>query len=186
MVITMALKEISLTGLVDMLDEMESEYADFFRPMLGYEAILTLYDGIADDVESQLVEIEDETGYEFPPDLVAFYMCSNGGVFGDLKLFPLTNDKSVENTIHKHNVIDLSLKESIGLDKKDLLIGHYPDVDNYVFCSLKDDGDYTYKLWDSNKKKVIMEFEYLIQIVALEVSYVADYDGFTDFINSKE
>ena len=182
----MALKEISLTSLVDMLDESESEYADFFRPMLGYEAILKLYDGIEDEIEPQLVEIEDETGYEFPPDLISFYMCSNGGVFGDLELFPLTNDKSVENTIHKLNVIDTSLKESLDLNRKTLLVGKYLDGDTYVICVLKDDGVYSYQLWDAEKKKVTMEFEYLVQIVALEVSYVADYDGLVDFSNSTE
>ena len=186
MVITMALKEISLSSLVDMLDATESEYADFFRPMLGYEAVLKLYDGIEDDVEPQLVEIEDETGYEFPPDLISFYMCSNGGVFGDLQLYPLTNDKSVENTILKVNVLDTSLKDSINLGRKTLLVGKYLDGETYLTCILKDDGVYSYQLWDAQKGKVTMEFEYLVQIVALEVSYVADYDGLIDFTKSEE
>lgn len=182
----MALKEISLSSLVDVLDQAESDYADFFRPMLGYEAVLKLYDGIDDNVESQLLEVEDETGFEFPPDLIAFYMCSNGGEYGDLELFPITNDKSVENNIHKLNVIDTSIKESIGLDKKTLLVGKYLEGSNYVTCVLKDDGVYSYQLYDSSKQKVIMEFEYLVQLIALEVSYVTDYDGLVEFANSGE
>jgi len=31
-----------------------------------------------------------------------------------------------------------------------------------------------------------MEFEYIVQLVALEISYVADYDGLMDFANSKD
>lgn len=182
----MALKEISLSSLVDVLDQAESEYADFFRPMLGYEAVLTLYDGIDDNVEPQIKEIEDETGFEFPPDLISFYMCSNGGEFGDLELFPLTTDKTIENNFHKLNVIDKSLKESIGLDKKTLLVGKYLEGDNYVTCVLKDDGIYSYQLYDSKKQKVIMEFEYLVQLIALEISYVTDYDGLIEFANSSE
>ena len=92
----MALKEIELEDLVDALDEIESEYADFFRPMLGYEAIIKLYDGIDDDIEPMINEIEDEVGFEFPPDLLSLYVCTNGGEFGDLTLYPLTNDKTVE------------------------------------------------------------------------------------------
>lgn len=182
----MALKEISLSSLVDMLDETQSEYADFFRPMLGYEAVLKLYDGIGDDVEPLLVEIEDETGFEFPSDLVAFYMCSNGGMFGDMELFPITNDKSVENNLHTLNVLNKSLKEEIGLDNKTILIGKYLFGDNYVTCTLKDDGEYSYQLWDSAKKAIAMEFEFLAQLVALEVSYVTDYDGLMEFANSSE
>jgi hypothetical protein len=172
----MALKEIYLTSLVDALDELKSEYADFFRPMLGYEAVLKLYEGIEDNVEPLLVEIEDETGYEFPPDLISFYMCSNGGEFGDLELFPITSDKDVENDIHRLNVTNKSLKEDLGLDTKTLLIGKYMDSDIYVTCVLKDDGVYSYQLYDAKKKKVTMEFEYLVQLVALEVSYVTDYE----------
>ena len=176
----MALKEISLSSLVDVLDEVESDYADFFRPMLGYESILNLYDGIDDNVEPQLIEIEDETGYEIPSDLLSFYMCTNGGKFGELELFPITNDSSVENNLLKLNVIDQSLKESIGLTKKDLLVGKYLVGNNYVVCVLKDDGVYSYEIWDPKKKKIVMEFEYLIQLVALEVSYVTDNDDFSE------
>lgn len=182
----MALREINLSSLVDLLDEEKSEYADFFRPMLGYEAVLTLYDGIEDNVESLIVEIEDETGYEFPSDLVSFYMCTNGGKFGDLTLFPITNDKNIKEDIHKLNVLDKSLKEQMGLDNKTLLIGKYENSSNYVTCSLNDDDVYTYQLWNSAKKSVAMEFELLIQLIALEVSYVTDYEGLMDFVNSDE
>ena len=182
----MALKKISLSGLVDVLDETQSEFADFFRPMLGYEAVLELYDGIDDSVEQLLIEIEDESGFEFPSDLVDFYICTNGGSFADLRLFPLTTDKSVDFNIHTLNVIDTSLKESIGLDKKSLLVGRYVSDNNYVICTLKDDGTYTYQLWDSIKQKVVMEFEYLIQLVALEVSYATDPDSLIEFANSKD
>lgn len=182
----MALKEISLTSLVEALDDEKSDYADFFRPMLGYDAILTLYDGIQDDIEPLLVEIEDETGYEFPPDLISFYICTNGGVFGDLELFPISKDSSLPYEIHRLNAIDKSLKESLGLDKKTLLVGKYTDAETYVICTLKEDGVYAYQIWDGRSKSVNMEFEYLVQLVALEVAYVADNDGFMEFANKEE
>ena len=179
----MALKKISLSGLVDALDETESEFADFFRPMLGYEAVLTLYDGI-DDVSVPLItEIEDELGFEFPSDLINFYMCTNGGKFGDLQLFPLTTDKSAEYSMHRYNVLDSSLKESLNLDKNVLLVGKYSTGNNCVICRLNKDKVYTYQLWDSAKRKVLMEFDYLIQLVALEVSYVTDPDSLIEFAN---
>lgn len=180
----MALKEIKLVDLIDYLDEEKSEYADFFRPMLGYEAVLTFYEGIDDSMEPSANEIEDETGFQIPPDLIAYYLCTNGGEFGDLQLFPLV-DKGAENTIHRLNVLDKSLKESIGLDNSSLLIGKYTFGDNYLTCTIED-GTYSYHLWDSAKKEVTMSFEYLVQLVALEVSYVTDYDGFMDFANSEE
>lgn len=182
----MALKEITLSSLVDLLDENKSEYADFFRPMLGYEAILRLHDAISDDIEPLLVEIEDETGYEFPSDLIEFYMCTNGGEFGDLELFPITNDKSIENNIHRLNVLDKSLKKSMGLSDDILLVGKYMEGNNYVICQLNEDGVYEYQLWDSVKQTTAMTFEYLIQLVALEVSYVTDYDGLVDLSTTKE
>lgn len=182
----MALQEIELMDLVDALDEVESEYSAFFRPMLGYEAILKLYLGITDDLEPLIVEIEDESGYEFPPDLVSFYICTNGGEFGDLELYPLTTDPSVTNSIHKYNVIDKSLKESIGLDNKTLLVGGYPDDPNtYITCKLNADGTYVYQMYDATKKKAKMEFEYIIQLVALEVNYITDYDELVDYANGK-
>ena len=71
--------------------------------------------------------------------------------------------------------------ESIGLDNKTLLIGGYPDDPNtYITCKLNKDGTYVYQMYDAAKQKVRMEFEYIIQLVALEVSYIADYDGITD------
>ena len=182
----MALKKISLSGLVDLLDSTGSEFADFFRPMLGYEAVLKLYDGIDDSVEPLLVEIEDELGFEFPSDLINFYMCTNGGVFGDLQLFPLTTDKSAENNIHRLNVIETSLKESLEISKDTLLIGKYLNNEDYVVCVLKDDGVYSYQLWNSKKNAVMMEFEYLIQLVALEVSYATDPDNLISFANSED
>ena len=182
----MALVEIELTDLVDALDETGSEYAAFFRPMLGYEAVLKLYLGITDDAEPLLVEIEDESSFEFPPDLVSFYMCTNGGEFGDLELYPLTTDASVTNSLHKLNVIDKSFKESIGLDNKTLLIGGYPDdPDTYITCKLNPDGSFAYQMYDATKKKAKMEFEYIIQLVALEVNYVTDYDALVDYSNGK-
>lgn len=182
----MALKEIKLSNLVDILDEDESEFADFFRPMLGYEAVLKLYEGIDDEVEPLLGEIEDELGFEFPYDLVNFYMCTNGGIFGDVRLFPITKDPSVEENIHRLNVVNTSLKEELGLENNTLLVGKYDEDDNYVLCVLKDDGVYSYQLWDSSKHKVMMEFEYIIQLVALEVSYATDPDSLIDFANSKD
>ena len=183
----MAMQEIELMDLVDALDESKSDYADFFRPMLGYEAILKLYLGITDEVEPLLLEIEDETSYEFPPDLVSFYVCSNGGEFGDLVLYPITNDKKFPLNIHTLNVLDKSLKESIGLDNKTLLIGGYPqDPDTYVTCKLNDDGTYAYQLYDAKKKQAKMQFEYIIQLVALEINYITDYDELVDYANSKE
>lgn len=179
----MALKKISLSKLVDALDDTQSEFADFFRPMLGYEAVLTLYDGIDDNYVPLITEIEDELGFEFPSDLINFYMCTNGGTFGDLKLFPLTTDKSVEFSMHKLNVLDSSLKESLNLERNVLLVGKYNSDNNYVLCKLNKDGVYTYQLWDSVKQKVLMEFEYLIQLVALEVSYATDPDSLIDFAN---
>jgi hypothetical protein len=181
----MALQEIELMDLVDALDEINSEYSAFFRPMLGYEAILKLYLGITDADETLLIEIEDETAYEFPPDLVSFYICTNGGIFGDLELYPLTTDTSV-NSLHRLNVIDKSLKESIGLDNKTLLIGGYPDDPNtYITCKLNKDGTYVYQMYDAAKQKVRMEFEYIIQLVALEVNYVTDYDELVEYANGK-
>lgn len=182
----MTLKEIKLENLVDSLDDLESEYADFFRPMLGYEAILTLYEGIDDSMESLVVEIEDETGFEFPPDLIGYYLCTNGGKFGDLSLFPLTAERSMENTIHRLNVLNKSLKESIGLDNSTLLIGQYTDTNTYVTCTLSEDGIYSYKLYDADNKTVTMEFEYVTQLVALEVSYITDYDELMDIVNSQD
>lgn len=182
----MALTEINLTSLVDVLDEAKSEYADFFRPMLGYDAILKLYEGIEDDVESLLVEIEDETGYEFPSDLIELYMCTNGGEFGDLELFPITTDKDVENNIHKYNVIDKSIKESIGLSDRELLVGKYIGGNNYVICRLNEENVYEYQLWDSHKKETVMTFEFLIQLIALEISYITDYDGLVDLAANSE
>jgi len=182
----MALREIKLEDLVDALDELESEYADFFRPMLGYEAILKLYEGVDDNMEDLVVEIEDETGFEFPADLIGLYICTNGGSFGELDLFPLSADSSVENTIHKLNVLNKSLKESIGVDNSTLLVGQYANTNTYVTCNLTKDGIYSYKLWDAQKRAVTMEFEYIVQLVALEISYVADYDGLMDFANSKD
>ena len=182
----MALEEIELADLVDALDETGNEYAAFFRPMLGYEAVLRLYLGITDNDESLLVEIEDETSFEFPPDLVAFYMCTNGGEFGDLELYPLTTDPSVENSLHKLNVTDKSFKESIGLDNKTLLVGGYPDDPNtFITCKLNADGSYAYQMYDATKKKSKMDFEFIIQLVALEVNYVTDYDALVDYANGK-
>ena len=182
----MALKEMNLTTLVEALDEVQSDYADFFRPMMGYDALITLYEGIEDTTESLLVEVEDETGYEFPPDLVSFYVCTNGGIFGDLVLYPITTKADEVNEIHRLNVIDKSFKESIGLDKKSLLIGQYTDNSTYLICTLKDDGTYAYQIWDSRTKAPSMEFEYLVQLVALEVAYVADNDGFMEFANKED
>lgn len=181
----MALKEISLSSLIDTLDETESEFADFFRPMLGYDAVLTLYEGINDDVEQLLVEVEDETGFEFPGDMISFYMCTNGGVFGDLKLYSIDEDKTIENNIHTINVTNKTLKESIGLDNSSILIGEYLNSDMYVTCTLNSDNEYTYQIWDSIKKTVAMQFEYLIQIIALEISYATDYEGFTKIVNGE-
>ena len=180
----MALKEIGLTQLVDALDAQESEYADFFRPMLGFEAVLKLYDGIGDEDETFVNEIEDETGFEFPPDLIGFYLNTNGGRFGDLDLFPLF-DKNTENTIHKLNVLNKDLKMSIGLDNSSILVGKYTINDNYVIVKIED-GEYVYKLWDGKTKTVKMKFEYIAQLVALEVSYVTDYDGFMAYAQSEE
>ena len=183
----MAMQEIELMDLVDALDECESDYADFFRPMLGYEAILKLHLGITDNDEPLIVEIEDETSFEFPPDLVSFYICSNGGEFGDLELYPLTNDPTVTNSIHRLNVLDKSLKESIGLDSKTLLVGGYPqDPDTYVTCKLNSDGTYAYQLYDAKNHKVKMEFEYIVQLIALEINYITDYDELVDYANSEE
>jgi len=182
----MEMQEIELVDLVDALDEAKNDYADFFRPMLGYEAILTLYLGITDEVESLLVEIEDETGYEFPPDLVSFYVCSNGGEFGDLDLYPITTDPEFTTNIHRLNVTDKSLKESIGLDNKTLLIGGYPEDDTtYVTCKLNSDGSYKYQLYDATKQKVKMEFDYILQLVALEINYITDYDELVDYANDQ-
>lgn len=182
----MALREIDLTSLVEELDNIKSDYADFFRPMMGYDALLTLYEGIEDSVEPLLVEIEDETSYEFPADLISFYVCTNGGIYGDLELYPISHDSTLTKEIHKLNVTNKELKESIGLDTKSLLIGQYNDNATYVICTLNDDGVYTYQIWDSRTKAPTMEFEYLVQLVALEVAYVADNDGFTEFANRKE
>ena len=176
----MALKRIELSDLVDFLDDTQSEYADFFRPMLGYEAALKLYDGIEDDVEPLLTELEDELGFEFPSDLIEFYLCTNGGEFADLELFPLTKDSSIENSIHRLNVINTDLKESIGLDRTTLLIGKYVTDDNYLTCVLKEGKVYSYQLWNATKQQVIMEFEYLIQLIALEISYATDPDSLMD------
>ena len=173
----MALKEIRLEALVEALDEQESEYADFFRPMLGYEALITLHMGMDDSLEPLISEIEDETLYEFPGDLLAFYLCTNGGSFGDLDLFPVTNDPDEKYSIHTLNVIDKEPKTALGIDNKTLLIGQFRNTDVYVTCKLNDEGVYTYQLWDSQKKAVTMEFEYLIQIVALEMDYATDFDG---------
>ena len=175
----MARKEIKLSDLVDALDSIESEYADFFRPMLGYEAVLKLYEGIEDSDETLINELEDETSFEFPPDLIAFYMNTNGGVFGDLELYPLA-DKNNENTIHKLNVLSKDLKRSIGLDDSSILVGKYTFNDNYVIVKLED-GKYVYQLYDGKAQEPKMNFEYLVQLVALEVSYVTDYDGFMNY-----
>ena len=183
----MAMQEIELTDLVEALEETKNDYADFFRPMLGYEAILKLYLGITDDVEPLLVEIEDETGYEFPPDIISFYLCSNGGEFGDLELYPITTDPQFPNNLHRLNVTDKSLKESIGLDNKTLLVGGYPNDDTtYVTCKLNSDGTYKYQLYDGSKQKVKMEFDYILQLVALEINYITDYDELVEYANSKE
>lgn len=180
----MALQEIELMDLVEALDEIQSDYSAFFRPMLGYEAILKLYLGITDDAEPLIVEIEDESSYEFPPDLVSFYICTNGGQFGDLELYPITSDPNVEYSLHRLNVIDKNLKESIGLDNKTLLVGGYPDdPDTYITCKLNSDGTYKYQIYDAVKKSAKMEFEYIIQLVALEVNYVTDYDNLVDYAN---
>lgn len=182
----MALNEISLSGLVDLLDDTESEYADFFRPMLGYEAILKLYDGIDDSIETLLTELEDELGFEMPSDLISFYMCTNGGEFADLQLYSITNDRTIDTNLHTINALDTSLKDNLGVGKDTLLVGKYKNTDTYITCVLKDDDIYSYQLYDSNKHKVIMEFEYLIQLVALEVSYATDPDAIFDFIDSQE
>lgn len=182
----MALKRIELSKLIDYLDSQESDFADFFRPMLGYEAILKLYDGISDEQEPLIGEIEDETGSQFPTDLISFYMCTNGGVFGDLELFPLTTDSSVPQNIHKLNVFDKELKENIGLDNSTLLIGKYLIGNNYVTCIIDEDGTFVYQLWDSVKKTVVMQFNYIVELVALEVSYIADYDGLMEYANSDD
>lgn len=175
----MARKEIRLSDLVDALDSIESEYADFFRPMLGYEAVLKLYEGIEDSVEPLINELEDETSFECPPDLLAFYMNTNGGTFGDLELYAFS-DKNNDYTIHRLNVLNKDLKQSIGLDNSSILVGKYTFNDNYVIVKLED-GKYVYQLYDGKAQQPKMNFEYLIQLVALEVSYVTDYDGFMDF-----
>ena len=179
----MALEEIQLSDLVDELDEEQNDYANFFRPMLGYDAFLTLYEGIDDSFEPLLAEVEDEVGYEFPPDLIALYICSNGGKYGGMTLFPLTNDKDVSETINKLNVFDKSLKASLGLNNATLLLGRYGNLTNYVICYLKDEDTYSYAVYNGEKKEIRMEFESIAELVALEVSYVADYDGFMDYIN---
>lgn len=179
----MALEKIELIDLVEGLEMAESDYANFFRPMLGYEAVLKLYLGIDDSVEPLIGEVEDETGFEFPPDVIEFYMATNGGTFGDLELYPFY-DKDTENTIHRLNVLDKSLKESIGLDNSSLLIGKYKFNENYIVVKIED-GEYVYKLWDGETKTTKMNFEFLLQLVALEVSYVTDYDGFMDIANEE-
>ena len=103
--------------------------------------------------------------------------------FGDLELYPFY-DKDTENTIHRLNVLDKSLKESIGLDNSSLLIGKYKFNENYIVVKIED-GEYVYKLWDGETKTTKMNFEFLLQLVALEVSYVTDYDGFMDIANEE-
>ena len=182
----MALKTIDLSNLVDTLDAQESDFADFFRPMLGYDAVLTLYEGINDDYHPLILEIEDETGFEFPGDVIAFYMCTNGGVFGELELYPISSDSSLEYDIHRNNVTNKELKISLGLNPNVLLLGKYIDSDTYVIGFLNDDKVYTYALWDSKKKAITMEFEYLIQLVALEISYNIDNEGFMDLVKESK
>ena len=181
----MKLEEIELEILVDALDEVGSDYANFFRPMLGYEAVLKLYAGIDDSAETYITEIEDETGFEVPSDLINFYICTNGGSFGEFQLFPLIGEKNTENTIHKLNVINKSLKESIGLKNSTLLLGKYNPTETYIICDIEN-GVYTYKLWDATKKEVTMTFEYIVQLVALEISYITEYDELMEFANSKD
>ncbi len=182
----MALKRIELSDLVDLLDEAESDFANFFRPMLGFEALLKLYDGACDYEEPLVTEIEDETGCQFPTDLLAFYMCTNGGTFADLDLFPITTDPSVPENIHRLNVIDKSLKHEIGLSNETLLIGKYAFGNNYVTCDIDDEGIFVYHLWDGKKKEVTMDFHYIVELVGLEISYVTDYDNFVEYMNSPD
>lgn len=182
----MALKSITLTEMVDKLDNEGSEYADFFRPTLGYDALFKLYEGINDSCESLLSEIEDETGYQFPTDVIELYMCSNGGYFADIELFPISNDSSLENDVHRLNVFNKELKESIGLNNSTILFGRYIDSKTYIICSLNEDNVYQYSLWDGIKQETTITVEYLIQLLALEISYNIDNEGFMELINSSK
>ena len=103
--------------------------------------------------------------------------------FANLDLFPLY-DKDTENTIHKHNVINKDLKESIGLDNNSLLIGHYVESDNYLIVKMID-GEYTYQIYDGESKSAKMNFEFVLEIVALEISYASEYDEFMEIINKE-
>lgn len=182
----MARNKISLTELVDQLDEQQSIFANFFRPMLGYDALLELYEGIDDGCEKLISEIEDETGYQFPEDVIAFYLCTNGGVFGDIELFPISTDSKLENEINKLNVYQTDLKESIGLDRTTILLGKYIDTDTYIICNLNDDGVYQYSMWDANARKTTISLEYLIQLLALEISYNIDNEDFVNAVDSSK
>lgn len=146
----MSLKEISLAQLLQ--STSGTSYFSTFAKLIGKKDIL-LYEGITDDDCELLEELEEELGHELPTHYLELLGVVNGGHFFNMDMFSLA-DKEYPNSLYSRN-FHSNIREELGLEGNDLIIGKYENYVMYVDCEYFD-GCYT--LMDIRNKDKI-EFE---------------------------
>ena len=146
----MNLNEISLTELLSRTSG--TSYFPTFAKLIGRKDVL-LYDGINDEDYYLLEEIEQELGYALPSHYLNLLGVVNGGHFFDMDIFSLT-DKEYPNSLYARNFLS-NIRNELGLDDSELIIGKYENYVLYVDC---EDLDGSYVLMDIRNQEKI-EFE---------------------------
>lgn len=166
------MEKIELQEVIDTCEEAESDYIKLYRPLLGYEDNIQLYRGIDDSLQEILEEIEGRVGLALPADLIELYLISNGGKYFDITLYHLTDDKNDINGLYYKNLQD-DLREKYDIPQEKIIVGENTDG-HLIVVGLDEEGYYTYFLLEKETKEITMAFDYLIEILALEINYHTD------------
>ena len=143
----MELEEISLAELLN--STSGTEYFATFAKLIGKSKDAIFFDGIDDDSDYLLEELENELGYELPSHYLDFLGYLNGGKFLNMDLFSLA-DKEYPNSLYGRNFLS-NIRKEIDIEDSSLIIGKY---NSYIMCVGCGEDD-SYALMDIRNNEII-------------------------------
>ena len=163
------MKKIDVQEIIDACEEVKSDYIQLYRPLLGYEDEVELYEGIDDSLQEPLEEIESKVGLAFPADFLQVYLLSNGGKYFDVTLYSLTSDKDDVNGLYYKN-FDQSMREQYNIPNEVLVVGETVDGE-FILIGLDDEDYYTCFTWNKESKNATYAYDYLLELLIGEIDY---------------
>lgn len=173
----MPLKEISLAQVLEKTSG--SSYFTAFVQMVGKANELTFYEGIDENYQPLVEEIEQKMRMEISKNYLEFLTITNGGHIAGMKLFSLDDKSNLDSLYHRNFVADV--RKKIKLPDNVLIIGEY---NGGLICFQSEDDEGSFVLMDVlNKEK--LEFAFLEDLITFRL-YLRLLEGGKKKIEEKE